>query len=63
MSRASIELEDLERGTWAGQAPPVVHEAATPGTDQNDGGGSNLEGSAPVMTSHAAVEDGVDPGE
>lgn len=60
MSRASIDLDELERGT---QAPSVVHEAVTPQTGQNDSSGSNLEGSASTTASREAVEDDIAPGQ
>ncbi|KAK2598795.1 hypothetical protein N8I77_012182 [Diaporthe amygdali] len=58
MSGASIDLDELERGT---QAPSVVHEAVTRQTGQNDSSGSNLEGSASTTASREAVEDDIAP--
>lgn len=63
MPRASIDLDELERGTRASQGPSVVPEAViTEAGQDEDGGGDNLEGSDST-TSHAAVEDDVAPGQ
>jgi hypothetical protein len=64
MRGASIDIEDLERGTRASQVPSVVHGAVAPETGQdNGGGGSNSEDSASNTISHAAVEDEIAPGQ
>lgn len=62
MTRASIDIDELERGTRAGQIPSVLHEAVAPGTGQDNGGGSDLEGLGSTTIPRAAVEDDIDPG-
>lgn len=62
MPRLSIDLNELERGARAGQVTSVVLEAVAPGTGQDTGGGSNLEGTGSTTIPRAAVEDDIGPG-
>lgn len=62
MPRASIDLDELERGTGASHVLSVACEAARPEPGQDGGGGTNVQGSSSTTISHAAVEDEIDPG-
>lgn len=64
MPSASIDLDELERGTGTGQVSSGAHEAVAAATDQarDNCGGINLEGSDSTTIPRATVEDGIGPG-